>query len=477
MPRRLLLLALTSAACFSDDPPQLTATLTGDSSSDGSSTTTTTLTSTTVEPTTDAPTTSSTTGTTEPVEPTTTSSSSGDPTTDTGETTGEPIDDPCKNAAPVCPGGPAEAPGSGLEAIDRCNFPLARAPEWDNLGPLLDELAAALPTWTIGEVLTDLDETALGALDVPGSVEALELAFRWAEADFTKTWWIPQGLTGTVDAYDSGLLDGREALLVSWHFDQELAGFPIDKGVRITLVDITDAPEIHLRHILLVEPVPGDPVDFQPVPIQAGGIVWYGDMLYVADTSEGLRVFDLSRLLEVNPAEDEIGYDPQIADYYGGLYSFVAVQIGAYKHVSACGPKFSTLGLDRSASPPELVVAEYCDNAGTCDSAYHGRLYSWPIDPVSGRLPHDITWPSSAAYTGHSHLQGAVRRDGTFYLSSSAPPDDGGELYVAPPASPSASYGWIDSPQAVMLDGERIWSLSEKAGARFVFAASRAAYE
>lgn len=474
MSRRLLLLALTSAACFSDDPPQLTATVTGDDTS-----TSTTTGATAVAPTTsttgDETTSTSTTGTTEPVVPTTATGDTS--TTDDTSTTGEPVVDPCKDEDPICPEGPSGAPGSGLEPLDRCNFALTRAPEWDNLGPLADALAETLPTRTIAEILTDLNNVAEPALLVPGDVEALELAFRWDDDEFNKKWWVPQGLTGSADAYDDGRLEGRDVVLIGWWFAKELAMLSFDKGVRVSLVDLTDAPDLSLRHILLVEPVPGDPVDFKPVPIRAGGIAWYGDTLYLADPTQGLRVFDMSRLLAVNPAVDKVGYDAKINDYYGGLYSYVAMQVGAYKPASGCAPRFSTVALDRSTSPPELVVGEFCDGVSACDSALDGRVFTWPIDPVTGRLPSVITWASSAAYTGESQIEGITRSQGNFYLTSSSPPGDAGALHVVPAAGPGVPHGWIDTPRAVMLAGDRIWSLSEKPGARFVFAAARAAYE
>ncbi|MFY0532915.1 hypothetical protein [Nannocystis pusilla] len=182
---------------------------------------------------------------------------------------------------------------------------------------------------------------------MPGDVEALELAFRWDDEDFTKAWWIPQGLSGSADAYDDGRLEGRDVVLIGWWFAKELAMLSFDKGVRVSLVDFTDAPDLSLRHILLVEPVPGDPVDFKPVAIRAGSIAWYGDTLYLADPTQGLRVFDMSRLLAVNAGADKVGYDSNVNDWYGGLYSYVAMQVGAYKPASGCA----------RASPPSPSIA------------------------------------------------------------------------------------------------------------------------
>ena len=70
-------------------------------------------------------------------------------------------------------------------------------------------------------------------------------------------------------------------------------------GVRISIVDMeTDPPQY--RHVLLIEPhraangalsqgqAEYDGVN--PDALHAGGLVWYGPYLYVADTHEGMRV-------------------------------------------------------------------------------------------------------------------------------------------------------------------------------------------
>lgn len=459
MPRRLLLLALTSAACFSDDPPQLTAGVTSDST--GSAT------DTDASPTTGLPTTGALTSTTTtPIEPT---STTDEPTT--GEpTTGEPVDD-CEGATPVCPDGPTKPSNGGLEPIDRCNFPLKAGTEWDTHGLRLDQLAIKLPNRTIDEILVDLDADALGAPTVPG-VDSPAFAMRWDEDDFAvRTWWRPQGLA-------SGEGDDREALLVSWRFDQSLTELDYDKGVRITLVDLGDPADIRYRHILLVEPVAGDPVDFKPVPINAaaGGLAWYGDTLYVADTAS-LRVFDLSRVLVVQALLDQVGHDPNDDQYHGGQYPYAAVQVGAYHLISTCNkPRLSTLTLDRSASPPQLIVAEYCDD-NTCNGPDDGRLFAWPIDPVTGRLPADTTWPSAAAYAHQTQIRGAARSDGDLFVATSLLPLATGALHVLAGGGPSVLHDWIDTPTAVMASGDQVWGMSQEPGARYVFAVPRASYE
>ena len=85
--------------------------------------------------------------------------------------------------------------------------------------------------------------------------------------------------------------------------------------MRISLADITDLDNVRYRHMLLVEPLLRDgAVDIGPVQVHAGGIVWFGDYLYVVDTFHGIRVFDLTRIIRVSHADDtsRIG-SPRIA--------------------------------------------------------------------------------------------------------------------------------------------------------------------
>src|SRR5690606_15544938 len=110
-------------------------------------------------------------------------------------------------------------------------------------------------------------------------------------------------------ARDDGLVDGRRLLLVSWYHDLDT---PPVKGVRLSLADITNLNAVPYRHLLLVEPKEtAGGVGFEAAEydsggsLHAGGIVWYGDYLYVADTSQGLRVYDLSRMLRPLPGNDQ----------------------------------------------------------------------------------------------------------------------------------------------------------------------------
>jgi hypothetical protein len=402
-----------------------------------------------------------------------------------GGATGSPPDpaapDPCEGQTPTCPPASGVTEGAGLAAIDRCAFPMEDRDTWDANGAAVDRLAGVLDAVSIGDVLGDLNRDAVpvAPADLPGDVPGVESAFAWQSGDESVAYWIPQGITGSGDGVEGGRVDGRRVLLVSWYYDREEdPGSNVQKGVRIAVVDATDPGDVHYRFILLVEPtMKGDRPDFGPVAIHAGGLAWVGDLLYVVDTTGGLRAFDLTRILRVETGADAIGYDPDTGAYHAHDYAYALPQIGWYQPASSCDPVFSFVSVDRSTSLPSLVTGEY-----DADSVY-GRLYRWPFDPASGQLGQvgdparviaDGVWFSS-----QSHVQGGLAHDGTFWLSSSKPAGAAGVLYRTAEGTASASLGWSDTPEDLSFDPTDglLWSLSEGLDARHVFSLPLSAVE
>jgi len=381
--------------------------------------------------------------------------------------------DPCEGQTPTCPPASGLSEGSGLAAIDRCAFPMEDRDTWDQSGAVVDRLAEVLEVVSVGDVLGDLNRDAvpIAPADLPGDVPGVESAFAWQSGDESVAYWIPQGITGSGDGLDGGRIDGRRVLLVSWYYDREQdPGSSADKGVRIAVVDATDPADIRYRFVLLVEPtMTGDRPDFGPVPVHAGGLAWVGNLLYVVDTSQGLRVFDLERLLRVDTGADAIGYDPDTDSYQAHDYAYVLPQIGWYAPASSCDPVFSFVSVDRTSSPPSLVTGEY-----DADSVA-GRLYRWPFDAASGRLRQvgetARVIPDGAWFSSQSHVQGGLAVDDTFWLSSSKPAGAAGVLYRTAEGTASASLGWSDTPEDLSYDPRDglLWSLSEGLGARHVF--------
>jgi hypothetical protein len=267
-------------------------------------------------------------------------------------------------------------------------------------------------------------------------------------------------------------------VLVSWYYDRASEpGSTAEKGVRIAIVDVTDPQAIRYRFALLVEPVTRDGrSDFAPVAIHAGGLAWYGNLLYVPDTGNGFRVFDLTRILAVDTAEDRLGYDAAGGVYHAHGYRYVIPQVATYLETGACDARFSFAAIDRSTTPPSLVSGEY-------DAAsIGGRLYRWPLDPATGRLvltDRDRVIADGAWFSGQTHVQGGLSLDDTWWLSSSAPAGGAGALYRAREDESSATLGWIDTPEDLAYDPatDRLWSLSEGLGERYVIAVDRSAVD
>lgn len=100
-------------------------------------------------------------------------------------------------------------------------------------------------------------------------------------------------MTTVADAQQDELWGANQALHVSWH-DKRTEP---KKGVRITFLEPNARK---YRHVLLVYPYTnskGNPsyeiVGRPQGGINAGGVLWYGNYLYVADTTRGVRVFDM----------------------------------------------------------------------------------------------------------------------------------------------------------------------------------------
>ena len=399
----------------------------------------------------------------------------GVPDEGAGETAMPPrFVDTCDLQASVCTAPPAGfAEGSGLAPVDRCAFALEESP---GLGTT-PELVTALETITakvgFADVLADANRTATKTTSVPGSPAGIAYAFHWQDDDDASTAWIPQGITGTADADASGKVAGKSAVLVSFYDSAE--GGASNEGVRIAFVDTTAPNAPKYRFALLVTPKGTTAApSFDPVRIHAGGIAWFGDLLYVADTSHGFRVFDLRHILRVSTGAGAFGCSGGTCR--AATYKYVLPQVGKYEITSACKPLFSYVSLDRKSNPPSLVSGEYCSSSA-CSGPLAGRVYHWPLDPKTGLLRSKTTFPTEAFLTSHKQVQGGAYVDGVFYLSSSAPAAAGGELYRVS-GNESVTSRWSDSPEDLMVDHANgwLWSLSEAPKARAVFAAKLATY-
>lgn len=361
---------------------------------------------------------------------------------------------------------------------DGCAFALKRssAASIASARALADRVAA------LNGGYVSLDRVNLNRVAQPGLTSNADerlknhdrFGFRWNAGDMATTDWYPQGITGQSDAVSSG---GRRRLLVSWYDHDEAAP---EKGVRLSLVDLSDTSNIRYRHLLLVTPkeVNGQ-ATFGPVvtgsggSLHAGGIVWFGSLLYVADTTQGFRVFDLSKIIEVTHTDDtsRIGVSGQRVDAHG--YRYIVPQIGRYQLApGSCGVRFSFVSLDRSTSTPTLMSGEYrADSTG-------GRLARWPVDPQTGwlRLEADgLVYATSAFVGGQTRMQGAMSWGDTIYMSCSSQYDGYGRLYRTKVGQTSAISAWVRGAEDLYYERatDRVWTAAEHPALRDVVSIKR----
>ncbi|MCB9595816.1 MAG: hypothetical protein H6719_24050 [Sandaracinaceae bacterium] len=373
--------------------------------------------------------------------------------------------------APDCTGVTASPTEHRMESLDGCSFVLDAPGAPD---PRVDALVArAGGARTISDVLGALNRTGRAGISTRNADRMSSHAwvgFRWNDGDETVDYWYPQGITGSSDANAAGRVDGRRVVLVSWYHNTDARP---TKGTRLSLVDFTDPTSIQYRHLLLVTPsgTAADPSFVSTetgsgAALHAGGIVWFGDRLYVADTTQGFRVFDLSRIFEPTNTDDteRIGFSGARSDAHG--YRYAVPQIARYQLASdSCPIRFSFVGLDRSESPPVLVSGEY--HSGDAD----GRVARWALDPATGWLAASggRVYAVDAALAAQTRMQGGVTYEGVYYLSSSSQTASSwGRLYRTRPGLDSAITAWPYGCEDLYVErAERlIWTTAEHPGTR-----------
>ncbi|HEX4813936.1 MAG TPA: hypothetical protein VFV66_14415 [Nonomuraea sp.] len=257
--------------------------------------------------------------------------------------------------------------------------------------------------------------------------------------------WFPQGLSC---AEESGSI-GAPVFAVSWYFRPE-AG---ERGVRVSFLS---PHTLKYQHALLVRARPDG--SYGPIDIHAGGIAIDGDLLYVADTVRGLRVFDLGNLLDLRTAQNDLGDPARVGRHDGRFHAFgyryVIPQTDLWQ-VARPGPRFSFVSIDRSGGTDRLITGEYrADDPG-------GWVAHWGLAFSGGE-------PDEAFVMGHPKIQGATARQGTWYLSQSAGSTRNGKLIVHTGGEPETRPFPIGPEDLTVQDG-KLWSVTEYQGRRVVF--------
>jgi hypothetical protein len=325
----------------------------------------------------------------------------------------------------------------------------------------VERVSRRLPTVGLDGVLADLDRTG-GACEVPG--EAAGAGFTWDSHDRSDPEWWPQG----VASLRSGAI-----LLISWYARRHLGW---TRGSRITVVDRSDPSTPRYRHVLLV--APRRLLSFGRVPVHAGGIAVLGDLLYVADTRAGVRVFRLQDLREVPRRRlDQLlpwrsaGTRTLGRRLTGGHtaygFSYVLPQLLRLRLSPEPGGRplrYSFVFVGPVDGRPSLVVGEYGRKGST------PRLARYALDPATGLpVPTDDGRyePLDVHADAPLRMQGVAVHDGTWYVSASAGQGNPGDLHVGRPGR-FRRHRAVLPPGPEDLDwarpGHELWSLTEWPG-------------
>lgn len=307
-----------------------------------------------------------------------------------------------------------------------------------------------------------LRDTNRVARRVPAPSEAAVDAMVWDGRDQRTTRWWPQGITTSADASPggAGTFEGRPVVITSWYARGRVGRL---LGSRLSVIDGVDGPTPGYRHVLLMEQVrAGRFLRWsRPVRVHAGGIVWFGDHLYVAGSSSGIRVFGLDDILRVRNRLWSRGYRyvlPQRTTYV------------AQRDADAPPLTYSFLSLDHTGAVPHLVAGEYGRKGGS------HRLVRFVLDPETGLLrSNERGWAVPAALYDRqvARMQGATIVDGTWIISASAGEGVPGDLWVGRPGTYTRHRGVLPTgPEDLTYWPQRrqIWTLTEWPGRRWVFA-------
>ena len=302
----------------------------------------------------------------------------------------------------------------------------------------VDELAATHGGRVgLAGVLDDLAHRGRPSLLAARVGREVDRAFTWDLRDRYGIDWYPQGLTGSCDAADSGLVEGRELLVVSWYSRR-------GHGSRVTVVDLRT---LRYQHVRLVLP------DLEPLRVHAGGLVWHGPWLHVAATGRGLYAAALDDVLRLD----------------GELVLPVTLRFRSGADRGEARQRWSFLSLDRSGPAPALVAGEYARRPPA-------RLVRYALDPATS-LPvcdsEGIARPETVHPGGVPSMQGVAVQDSTWFVTTSRGYLTRGSLHAGRPGA------FTEHRAAVPMGPEdlcswpargELWSLSEHPWARWVFA-------
>lgn len=372
--------------------------------------------------------------------------------------------------------GPAAA-ATGPTTLPAGEFTLTA--NYHQFDALNSALTTNLGTASVATVMANAnhDRTALPSTF---SVGGLDTGFRFDSGDNSDCTNYPQGITTSRDAIgdtNGGNYDGHQLVLVTWYTKNGCDG--AEDRSRITLVDWDATYPNDYRKILLVQPTGTTAApSFTDIPIHAGGVSWYGDYLYVADTGHGMRVFDMKDILKTNTGgtASDIGCTSTTV-CHAHNYAYVLPQIGTITSKTTSGTNlvWSTISLDRVSG--SIVMTEYtCQSACTAYPNRAPRAIRFPFSSGATTFAATTT-ASQALQLPWYNLNGVASHNGRWWFNSSGQK----KLYYWTPTAGPATFTWVSGGESLSYwedatKPDLLWSLQETAGNRNVFAVDQGAY-
>ncbi|HEY8478230.1 MAG TPA: hypothetical protein VIL71_00230 [Spirillospora sp.] len=313
-----------------------------------------------------------------------------------------------------------DAVAVGLRDVELRRGPDRRVP--------LQALGKILRGTTIDAVIASSGRQKLrGGCGKAAGVPAQSIVYCFDKKDSVTTEWVPQGVTTISDAVvGERLKGGGRPILVSWH------------GTRRVRLTVVNPDKRTYRHVLLVRPtMKGEKPTWVDIDIHAGGIAWYGDKLYVADTRRGLREFDTRLVYDLKESAAGSTGKPRRVGLHGGKYyghghRYVMPQTGSWRFAQGeadakCrgkGPlRMSWAAIDRTTWQHVLIAGEWCRPKGP-----RGRLVTWPARDLSGTRPVKASWMADLPV---DRVQGAARMNGHWWFTQGHGNKKRGLLHMA----------------------------------------------
>ncbi len=350
---------------------------------------------------------------------------------------------------------------------------------------IVSALATELGTVPLHTVMDNANHDRTGTESSVQSLPGYTGGFRFDSGDNGDCNNVPQGITTSRDAVGDGTVngryDGRQIVMVSWY---TRTGTPCDSGTakttrnRLTFVDWDANYPNAYRKVLLVTPTgTATSPNFTDVTTHAGGIVWYGDYVYVADTSHGMRVYDMRKILKVDTGgtADDIGCSGGVCHAHN--YAYIMPQVGTVTASTTSGTAlaWSTISLDRVSR--SIVMAEYtCSSGCTAYPNRAPRAVRFPF-ASSGTFAANTT-ASEAVQLPWYNINGVASHNGRWWFNSSG----AHQLYYWTPSAGPHTYAWVSGGESISYweddtQADLLWSLQETQDHRNVFAVTQASYD